>query len=700
MRFTGIKRFASPAIFSAISFLAVAAAHAQTLTIIGGNGQITGPSTPALQALAVQLLDANGKPFPNQLVTFNDQNAVAGRVNGSFPPTDVNGITSTQFVGATFGSQVITSPFLQTTVVVNYGNAVVTFFETTSATSSNGGLLVQSALQSPLQGQTITGQAGSASIVPIKVLVGTLTSSAGIPNVAVSISVDTSDVNAKGTLACKEGPVVLTDATGVATCTPIFGKIGNGSFTVSVGGGAVVYILNQFVVTVGPPGIITINSGDGQSGLPGRTLPLPILATVTDLALNPLGGVQVVFESVTPGGVTFTNTRNTSSASGQVSTGVILGNVSGPIQIRIRDAANVIPNPAIATVTVNNNVSGLSVISGGGQTAFINAPFAQPLIVQVNGTNGPVPSSIVTFTVTSGSASLSPTTALTGQDGRASTTVTAGPSQGPITVTASAAGFTQTFNLTANPPGPINFSYLNGASFESGKISPGSILTINAQGLVSGNTQGIVGGTLVGVLPYTVAGVSVLIDKIPAPIFYVGNQNGQQSVTVQVPFEARPTTVSITISVAGGGSTDAFVTLLPLSPGIFESVTPSDNRRRVVALRPNGTVVTPANPAARGENIRVYLTGLGSVSPSVPTGTFPPAGSDPVVTSNLVIGVNNNGVQLVQAIYARNLIGVYEVTFTVPTDTVAFPSGTVNFSIAELGQNGYVYSNPSAISIQ
>ncbi len=695
------KKFYSPVIVSAFLVLAATAAQAQTLTVVNGQGQIVGPSNLALQPLTVQLLDAAGRPFPGQVVTFTDNaNGAFGSINGNPPATDANGLTSVQFVGANLSSTVSSATYVQATIIAGFGGLSATFIETTSA-SISGGLLVQSSLISPLQGETLSGTAGSTGANPIRVLVNSLSSSLGIPNVAVTLSVDTADLNSKGTLSCKEGPLVLTDVSGVATCTPVFGKVGTGTFTVTVGGGFRVYTLNQFVVTVGPAALISVRSGADQSGLPGQALPNPIVAIVTDLAGNPVDGVQVVFESVTPGAVTFTNSRTTSIGGGQISTNVTLGNVTGPVQIRIRDVANQIPTPALVTVTVSNNISGLAIISGGGQTAFINTPFAQPLVVQVNGTNGAVPSTTVTFAVTSGSATVSPATVLTAANGQASTTVTAGATPGPITVTATTAtGITQTFNLTANPPGPVNFSYFNGASFEASRLSPGAIITINAQGLVGANVQGVVGGTLVGVLPYTVAGVSVTIDSIPVPIFYVANQNGQQSVTVQVPFEARPTTVPIVINVAGGGSTSAFVTLQPLAPGLFESVTASDNRRRVVALRPNGTVVTPANPAGRGENIRVYLTGLGAVSPSVTTGTFSPAGSDPVVTSNIVVGVNNNGVQLVQAIYARNLIGVYEITFTVPTDTVAFPSGTVNFSIAVQGANGFVYSNPSLISIQ
>lgn len=694
------KQFYSPVIVTAFLALAGVAGQAQTLTIVNGQGQIVGPSNPALLPLTVQLLDAAGKPFPGQTITFTDNaNGAYGSVNGNAAPTDANGITSVQFIGANLSSNVSSLTFVQATITAGFGGLSATFIETTSANVS-GGLLVQSSLLSPLQGETISGTAGSTGAKTIRVQVNSLSSTLGIPNVAVSLSVDTSDPNAKGSVSCKEGPIVLTDATGVATCSPVFGKVGTGTFTITVGGGFRLYLLNQFVVTVGPPAIISVTSGAGQSGLPGQTLPFPIVATVTDLAGNPIGGVQVVYESVTPGGVTFTNSRTTSATNGQISTNVTLGSVPGPLQIRIRDAANAIATPALVTVTVTNNISGLSIVRGNGQTVFINAAFA-PITVQVNGTSGVVPSATITFAVTSGSATVSPSTVLTDVNGQASTAVTAGPTPGPITITATTAtGLTQTFNLTANPPGPINLTYFNGASFELARVSPGAIVTITAQGLVGANVQGVVGGTLVGVLPYTVAGVSVTIDSIPAPIFYVANQNGQQSVTVQVPFEARATTVPITINVSGGGSTSAFVTLQPLAPGLFETVTPSDNLRRVVALRPNGTVVTPANPAGRGENIRVYLTGLGAVSPSVPTGTFSPAGSDPVVTSNIVVGLNNNGVQLVQAIYARNLIGVYEVTFTVPTDTVAFPSGTVNFSVAVQGANGFSYSNPSAIAIQ
>ncbi len=698
MRSSFLKQYSPLFLLSAISLIAAGNSLAQTLTITGGQGQIVVNASAAGNALTVQLLDGTGKPFPNQVITFQD---TQGGTNGIASPTSVttdsNGMASTTFIAPNIPTSSGVS-YVQTTVLASYGGLVATFYETTSAITSTGGNTVQPFIQSPVFGQVLRGGAGSAGSVPITVIVNSILSSQGIPNVAVSLQSDTTQ---NATVGCKEGPYVLTDATGTATCTPLFGKVGSGSFAILVGGRFFQSLPFQFTTTVGPPGIITISSGDNQAGVPGQRLPAPIVAVVTDLAGNVVQGAQVVFETIPAGAATFTNVVSTSDPNGRVSANVVLGTTPGPFQIRIRDVGNLVANPPLLTATVNITISGLNKISGDGQTAFIGAQFGQPLVVQVNqSTNQPVASAMVTFTVTSGSASVSPTTVLTDGGGRASTTVTAGGIAGPITITATSGNFSQTFSLTANPPGPTNFTYSNGASFATNYISPGSIVTINAQGLVSGNVQGVVGGTLVGALPYTVAGVSVTIDNIPAPIYNVSNVNGAQAVTVQIPFEVRPTTVPVTISVTGGGSTSAFVTVLPVAPGIFETVG-SDNQRRVVALRPNGTVVTTTNPARRGENVRVYLTGLGPVTPSVPTGALSPSTSDPQVAALLVAGINGIGVPVVQTVYARNLIGVYEMTVTIPTDPVAFPAGTDTFLVAVYNSNGtYTYSQISAIAIQ
>jgi trimeric autotransporter adhesin len=98
----------------------------------------------------------------------------------------------------------------------------------------------------------------------------------------------------------------------------------------------------------------------------------------------------------------------------------------------------------------------LTLSGGDNQTGIAGTLFPQSLSITVADNAGiPVAGVTVTFTVTVGSATLKPTSAVTGQDGTASTQVTAGGPAGPITVTATAVGLTaKTFHLSTTAPLP------------------------------------------------------------------------------------------------------------------------------------------------------------------------------------------------------------------------------------------------------
>jgi uncharacterized protein (TIGR03437 family) len=235
---------------------------------------------------------------------------------------------------------------------------------------------------------------------------------------------------------------------------------------------------------------------------------------------------------------------------------------------------------------------------------------------------------------------------------------------------------------------------VNGASFFPGVV-PGSIVSIIGAGLAPG-VQGIVTPrSLVGQLPTTLSGVTVTFNGVQAPIFSVSNVNGQEQVTVQVPYEIAPPSAQVVVNVSGGSST-LTVPVQALQPGIFETID-SNNRRYAVATRPDGSFVSPSNPARKGENITTYLTGLGQVSPTA--GTNRAGIANQVVNANLIVGVNNAGVPFISAQAMPGVIGIYTVTFTVPNDT---PSGSaLNLAVAASGANGVnVYSNTSTIAVQ
>jgi uncharacterized protein (TIGR03437 family) len=681
----------------AASLAAIPAAFSQTLTIKGGNGQLVGPTALSNQPLSVQLLDATGQPMSNQAISFVATNQAAGNPASSFVITDATGTASAYFIGASIQNTGIA--YVPNTVVASFGALTAAFAETTVGTvaGGSGGTLVTSSVLSPAQGSglVVSGTAGTTSTVPIQVRVQATTnigvSTTGVPNVSLSVTIDT---NSNASFTCKEGSNILTDFTGTATCTPVFGAVGTGTYTITVGG-AYVYSSYPFSVTVGPPAVVVITSGNNQSGTPGSTLPLPLVGVVTDLGMNPIPGVAMVFTSVTPGGATFTNVRTTSDAAGKVSANVVLGSVPGAITISLADTGGLIKSPATFTATVILTITGLSKSAGDNQTAIVNSQFSSPLIVQVTAASGQNPQGTpVQFAVTSGSATVGSSTATVDANGRAQTTVTAGGTAGPVVITATSGSYSATFNLTVAPPGPSNITFTNNASGVLNSLSPGSVVTIYGTGIAP-SVQGVIGGFVVGPLPYTVAGVSVKFGSFNAPIFGVGNTGGTQFVTVQVPFEVPFGAVPVTVTTAGGASATVQATLAAASPGLFEYIA-GDGSKNVVALRPDGSVVGPSNRAVRGESLRFYVTGTGPLSPAVSTNSFSAAGSDPTVVYPIVLGISNNGTAYSQAIYARNLIGVEEITFTLPTDTA---TGPVGISIGVISPGGVVYSQGSVLYV-
>jgi hypothetical protein len=107
----------------------------------------------------------------------------------------------------------------------------------------------------------------------------------------------------------------------------------------------------------------------------------------------------------------------------------------------------------------------LVMISGNNQTAPAGSTLAHPFVVEARDANdNPVPGVAVTFAVSSGGGSLSNSQPqITGQDGRAATTLTLGTTPGTNTVTATAASLSGSpivFAATAILPPPAIASLL------------------------------------------------------------------------------------------------------------------------------------------------------------------------------------------------------------------------------------------------
>jgi uncharacterized protein (TIGR03437 family) len=676
-------------VFLAICLLSAGAARAQSISLVSGNGQLLDTLTHSQSLpLVVLLRDASGNPVKGATVNWSATPAGHGNVANAQTTTDATGQAKTFFTTSATG--VGSNSFIQSTVTATGGGGSVQF---TLTTVENNGVtdyddIILSKPTGRGPGNVLVGQSGEQSLGAVQVAVvgaiGGTQQGQGIPNVALSVVQD--DPNDVSTIACAGGSVIYTGSSGVATCNLAFGgKIGTGSFSIIIGG-IYEYSGYDYQVTAGPPAAFINLGGNNQSGIPGETLPVFLTATLTDLGGNPVPNTTVSFTTV--GAVTLSRVSTATDANGNVAAIATLGNGAGPVQVKV--AAGSVT--ATFNLTINVVITGLNYVSGNSQNALEGTSFASPLIVEVVDSGAPVQGVAVTFAVTSGSAVLGASTVTTNASGQASTTVTAGSIPGPVTVTASASGTNTppppvTFNLTVTPPGPVCTSVLdNGASFVPNQISPGGVAVIYCASGVANGITGVVSADSYGpgplVLPTTVQNVTVEFGEAKqgpyAPIYYVANVNGQQSIAIQVPFELYPlsgTTVPVIIT-ANGETATINVTIQQGAPGIFEYTLSDGVTKNAIVLHADGSLVTPLSPATPGETLRAYVTGL--IPPFTSTGasvvssnSFDPLSGDVAITTPVIVGINNAGIAPPTVTYAEGMIGVWQVEFVVPAGTAA-----------------------------
>ncbi len=673
------------------------------INILSGNGQVITEFSPFTQSpLIVQVTDANGNPAPNVAVTFSITQGKGALLTGSpyTVLTDNLGRAQTSYQGVQvdFGLS-----FQQATITASTSIGSVNFTVTTLLSQQfNGSLAPPPNIDLILPdfsvnpSRIITGGAGSTIKGAIKIQVVTATLpqlGAPIPNVAVSLSTfENADPTKVPSAKCANQPV--TDANGIAVCDVVLGNVlGTGTAVVNAGTVTKLVLLQ---ITVGPPSIITIAGGDQQSGKPGTRLPQSLRVVVTDSAKNPLQNIPLAW-SVTQGSATLSATNTTTDINGSGQTNVTLGSTAGTVTVKVTagTGASAVSNTFTLTSTVA--VTGISIFSGDAQTASIGQAFATPLAVTVTDATGATVSGIaVNWTVNSGLASLSAASSNTDQNGRASINVTAGAGAGPVVITATTSGLSTTFNLTVRTPGPLvnTSSFTNAASGAVG-LTPCGIAIVSAPNLVPNQSGTLVANTLIGPLPTQLGGADLTVNGIAAPIFWVSNG----AIAFQTPCETGAGTATVVVRVTGGSTTVTGVSVVAVQPGIFETI--YNNKKYAVLLHADGSYVTPASPAARGEQIKLFATGLGTTTPRTNTGGVGTGGQK--VDASLLVGVSNSGARIVNAEYLQGGTGLYVVTFEVPSGPV--PPNTdpsyqpLALAVTDTAGNA-IFGNPAYLPIQ
>ena len=217
------------------------------------------------------------------------------------------------------------------------------------------------------------------------------------------------------------------------------------------------------------PRKLFIVSGHNQTGIISEPLAEPCVVRVRDREQDnkPLEGVQVTFTVLTGGGSLSTTTAIT-DVRGLAKSTLTLGNEPGinTVEVQAEGISKVVIFSAEATLPSPTPTSLLN-ISGDNQEGFTGEPLANPFVTEVRDQHGnPMEGVTVTFTVLTGSGTLSAGTVMTDANGRAESTLTFGTEPGTVTIEVTVEGISQTeiFNAEATlpPPTPTNLSIMSG----------------------------------------------------------------------------------------------------------------------------------------------------------------------------------------------------------------------------------------------
>jgi uncharacterized protein (TIGR03437 family) len=327
----------------------------------------------------------------------------------------------------------------------------------------------------------------------------------------------------------------------------------------------------------------------------------------------------------------------------------------------------------------------LSISGGDGQTGNAGATLQIPLTVTASFQGGtPVSGLPVTFSLTSGSATLSATSTVTDANGTAGISVTLGNAPGPVVITAALGSFSVVFHLTAITPTPLPTVSAGGVDGAGGSvpavtaISPGGLASIYGFNFApTGTSRQVQGSDLVnGALPTNLAGVCVQVDGQPAFLTYVSP--GQ--VNIQVPAVRVGASVPLQVTTGCGSATPLAgpaisVSTLAATPEFLFWVKNATGANPVIAVNAvtgayvgaagliPGVTFTPAKP---GDYLTIYGISFGVTNPAVPPGAASVSVA-PVANAAVTLGASPlPAANLIYVGASPGTAGLYQVNIQVP----------------------------------
>ena len=462
--------------------------------------------------------------------------------------------------------------------------------------------------------------------------------------------------------------------------------------------------VNNRIRKITPDGTITTVAGTGLPGYAGDGGPATaaLLNAPTGVAVDNAANLYIadngnsVVRRITSSGLITTIAGNGSFSPISGDGGPAISATVAPYRISVDSTGSV-----YITDSINDRVrkltptavtaTGINIVSGNNQTGNTGAKLAGRLVVKVVDVTGAgIPGVIVSFTVNpAGSATVSPSQAITLNDGTASALVTLGTTAGAVTVAASATGLASvaTFSLTTiSPTAPtISAGGVASAGLSSPPVqalAPNAIATIfGAQFGPDGTARQAGPDDLVnGNLPTNLAGVCVgfgasWVAAVRAPVFAV--YPGQ--INFQVPsLPAGSSTILVTTNCdtpQAQSSNAVPVTVQATAPEFFYFLQNTSGHNPIAAINAvtgafvgasgllSGVTFAPARP---GDVLMLFGTGFGATNPAFDTGVLPSEAAQVTAPVSISLGgVTLDPSDILYVGVSQNA-GLYQVNLRVP----------------------------------
>jgi uncharacterized protein (TIGR03437 family) len=381
-------------------------------------------------------------------------------------------------------------------------------------------------------------------------------------------------------------------------------------------------------------------------------------------------------------------------------TGQAAGTYTGSVQI-----SGSTYQPDNTTIAVTFNVTNSPVIQ-------IN----NSQIVLTGYTGGPDVTSSVSFVnVGLGSLAITAASAATTTENFLSVSVrngntiliTANPSQldvatytGSITLTSNAANNSQVsipVEFSVAPAGPPSISeggIVNVATFQTGSVAPGDILSVFGDQFTAPNSTFVNPGP--PPLATQLGNVQVLVNGSPAPLYYVS----RQQINFQMPYETSVAQIA-TVQVVNTGTAGNIrsVQAETSNPHILVWAASQAPGNYGIIVNPDNTLSLPATdtglgrstrPSRPGDVITIYCTGLGQTTPFAQDGQA--ASSSPLMsTAPVTVTFSSGGAPVTaQSSFAGltpTLVGLYQVNVTIPSNVPTGASVSLSISMGTATSN-------------